>query len=84
MLTIATPSSLPESLSFFDVLLFDLSNQQSPCIPLIESLDFDGDVVAMVDRELPDEVCDRLSQRVNEVIVKPVPWSELKQKAYFE
>ncbi len=76
-------SSLPESLSLFDVLLFDFNNQQSPCIPLIESLDFDGDVVAFVDRSLPDEVCDRLKEKVTEVIVKPVPWQELKDKPYF-
>ncbi|MDJ0719777.1 MAG: helix-turn-helix transcriptional regulator [Prochloraceae cyanobacterium] len=82
-ITIATPSSLPESLSFFDVLLFDLNNQQSPCIPLIESLQFDGDVVAIVDRSLPEDIQDRLKEKVTEVIVKPVPWSELKQKAYF-
>ena len=52
-------------------------------MPLIESLEFDGDVVAFVDRSLPDDLCDRLKQKVTEVIVKPVPWSELKQKAYF-
>ncbi len=88
---IVTPRSLPESLSLFDVLLFDLSNQQSPCIPLIESLQFDGDVVAIVDRSISDDVCaplrgspwDRLSQKVTEVIVKPVPWSQLKNKPYF-
>ncbi len=82
-ITISTPRSLPDSLSIFDVLLFDLNNQQSPCIPLIESLEFDGDVVALVDRSLPDDLCDRLKQKATEVIVKPVPWSELKQKAYF-
>ncbi|MDJ0718550.1 MAG: hypothetical protein QNJ54_30720 [Prochloraceae cyanobacterium] len=80
---IATPRSMPKSLSFFDVLLFDLNNQQSPCIPLIESLDFDGDVVAFVDRSLPQDIQDRLKQKVTEVIVKPISWSELKQKAYF-
>ncbi len=83
MLTIATPRSLPDSLSVFDVLLFDLSNQQSSCIPLIDSLDFDGDVVAMVDRSLPQDIQDRLKEKVTEVIVKPVPWSELKNKFYF-
>ncbi|MDJ0717768.1 MAG: hypothetical protein QNJ54_26695 [Prochloraceae cyanobacterium] len=83
-ITIATPHSLPQSLSVFDVLLFDLNNQQSPCIPLIESLQFDGDVVAFVDRSLPEDIQDRLKEKVTEVIVKPVPWSELKQKAYFE
>ena len=80
---IATPRSLPDSLSVFDVLLFDLNNQQSPCIPLIESLEFDGDIVAFVDRSLPQDIQDRLKEKVTDVIVKPVPWSELKQKAYF-
>ncbi|MDJ0718660.1 MAG: helix-turn-helix transcriptional regulator [Prochloraceae cyanobacterium] len=83
-ITIATPRSLPDSLSIFDVLLFDLNNQQSPCIPLIDSLQFDGDVVAFVDRSLPEDIQDRLKQKVSEVIVKPVPWSELKRQAYFE
>ncbi|MDJ0718809.1 MAG: helix-turn-helix transcriptional regulator [Prochloraceae cyanobacterium] len=82
-ITIATPLSIPESLSFFDVLLFDLNNQQSPCIPLIESLQFDGDVVAFVDRSLPQDIQDRLKEKATDVIVKPVPWSELKQKTYF-
>ncbi len=82
-ITIATPLSMPECLSFFDVLLFDLNNQQSPCIPLIESLDFDGDVVAIVDRSLPQDIQDRLKEKVTEVIVKPVPWSQLKNKPYF-
>ena len=90
-ITIATPLSMPESLSFFDVLLFNLNNQQSPCIPLIESLDFDGDVVAIVDRSIPDDLCaplrgspwDRIKQKVTEVIVKPVPWEQLKDKPYF-
>nr|MDJ0719483.1 hypothetical protein [Prochloraceae cyanobacterium] len=80
---IATPCSLPDSLSVFNVLLFDLNNQQSPCIPLIESLDFDGDVVAFVDRSLPEDLCDRLKEKVAEVIVKPVPWEQLKDKPYF-
>ena len=88
---IATPSSLPESLSFFDVLLFNLNNQQSPCIPLIESLEFDGDVVAIVERSLPEDLCaplrgspwDRLKEKSTDVIVKPVPWSQLKNKPYF-
>ncbi len=82
-ITIATPRSLPDSLSVFDVLLFDLNNQQSPCIPLIESLAFDGDVVAIVDRSLPQDIQDRLKQKVTEVILKPVPWDELKEKPYF-
>ena len=42
-----------------------------------------GDVVAMVDRSLPEDIQDRLKQKVTEVIVKPVPWSELKNKIYF-
>ncbi|MDJ0718342.1 MAG: helix-turn-helix transcriptional regulator [Prochloraceae cyanobacterium] len=83
-ITIATPRSLPDSLSLFDVFLFDLNNQQSPCIPLIESLDFDGDVVAFVDRSLPQDIQDRLKEKVTEVVAKPVPWSELKDKPYFE
>ncbi len=74
---------MPESLSFFDVLLFNFNNQQSPSIPLIESLQFDGDVVAIVDRSLPQDIQDRLKDKVTEVIVKPVPWDELKEKAYF-
>ncbi len=82
-ISIATPRSLPESLSLFDLLLFDLNNQQSPCIPLIESLEFDGDVVAFVDRSLPEDIQDRLKQKVTEVIVKPVLWSELKRQPYF-
>ncbi len=57
----------------------------------IESLQFDGDVVAIVDLSLPDEVCDpasrkvqaRLKEKVTEVIVKPVPWDKLKDKSYF-
>ncbi len=82
-ITLATPRSLPDSLSIFDVLLFDLNNQQSPCIPLIDSLQFDGDVVAFVARSLPEDIQDRLKEKVTEVIVKPVPWSELKRQAYF-
>ncbi|MDJ0719516.1 MAG: hypothetical protein QNJ54_35735 [Prochloraceae cyanobacterium] len=82
-ISIATPRSLPNSLSVFDVLLFDLSNQQSPSIPLIESLQFDGDVVAFVDRSLPQDIQDRLKEKVTDVIVKPVPWSELKRQPYF-
>ncbi len=82
-ITIATPRSLPDSLSVFDVLLLDLNSQQSPCIPLIESLQFDGDVVAFVDRSLPQDIQDRLKDKATEVIVKPVPWSELKRQAYF-
>ncbi len=43
---------MPESLSFFDVLLFNLNNQHSPCIPLIESLQFDGGpMIAIFNRE---------------------------------
>ncbi len=82
-ISLATPRSLPQSLSIFDVLLFNFNNQQSPCIPLIDSLQFDGDVVAIVDRSLPNDIQDRLKDKVTEVIVKPVPWSELKQKDYF-
>ncbi len=83
-ITIATPHSLPDSLSVFDVLLFDLSNQQSPCIPLIESLDFDGDVVAMVDRSVAKDIKERLKDKVAEVIVKPVKWPDLKELPYFQ
>ncbi len=72
---------MPESLEDFDVLIFDINSQQSPCISLVESLQFEGDIVIFADASLPDDVRERLNQKATEVIVKPVPWSELKDKS---
>ena len=80
---IATPSSMPESLEHFDVLIFDINSQQSPCIPLLESLQFEGDIVIFADASLPDDVRERLNQKATELIVKPVPWEKLKDLAAF-
>ena len=83
-IAIATPSSMPESLEDFDVLIIDINSQQSPCLPLVESLQFEGDIVVFADSSLPDDEKERLKQKATEVIVKPVPWSQLKDKPYFE
>ena len=82
-IALATPHSIPESFEDFDVLIFDINSQQSPCIPLLESLEFEGEIVIFVDRSLSDDVRERLNQKATEVIVKPVPWGELKDRAYF-
>ncbi len=82
-IALATPPSMPESLEDFHVLIFDINSQQSPCIPLVESLEFEGDIVIFADASLPDDVRDRLDQKATELIIKPVPWSELKDLPYF-
>ena len=82
-IAVATPTSMPESLEDFDVLIFDINSQQSPCIPLVESLEFEGDLVILADASLPDDERERLKQKATELIVKPVAWGELKDLPYF-
>ena len=62
----------------------DINSPQSPCIPLLDSLKFEGALLVFADSSLPDDVRERLKQKATDVIVKPVPWSELKDKSYFE
>ncbi len=58
---IATPSSIPDSLEGFDILILDINSPQSPCLPLLESLEFEGDILIFADPSLPDDLRERLS-----------------------
>ena len=66
-----------------DLLIFDIKSADSPSIPLIEDISFEGDIVAFVPDSLPADVMANLSNRVTEVVVKPIDWQELKNKEYF-
>ena len=82
-ISIAIIALLPQSLEHFDTLIFDISSADSPSIPLIEDISFEGDIVVFVPDSLPTDVMANLSNRVTEVVVKPINWQELKNKEYF-
>ncbi len=49
----------------------------------MEAVEFEGDILVFADASLPDDVRERLNQKATEIIVKPMPWSQLKYKPYF-
>ncbi len=64
-----------QSLDNIDVLIFDISSADSPSIALIEEIDFKGNVLVFADPDLSQETIDRISNRVTEVLIKPINWS---------
>ncbi len=82
-----------------DIFVWDLDSQKSHGLfgnsasvnsvvvsselDLVESLQFEEDILIFADSSIPDDERERLNQKATEVIVKPVPWSELKNKDYF-
>ena len=80
---VATIPKLPQSLDNIDVLIFDISSPDSPSIPLIHKISFDGDIVVFTSEDLPDNVRAGLEDRVTDVLVKPIDWSNLRDKEYF-
>lgn len=84
LITIATIALLPGAIADVDLLIFDISSADSPSIPLIEEISFEGDIVVFAPADLPTDVMANLSNRVTEVVVKPIDWQELKNKEYFK
>ena len=82
-ITIATIAKPPESIADVDLLIFDIKSADSPSIPMIEDISFEGDIVVFAPDSLPADVMANLSSRVTEVVVKPIDWQELKNKEYF-
>ena len=82
-IVVATPLSIPESLEDFDVLILDINSQQSPCLLLIESLEFEGNIVIFADSSMPEAIRARLFNQVNDLLIKPISWNELIYKPYF-
>ena len=82
-ITIATIPTLPDSLENIDVLIFDISNADSPSLALIQDIDFDGDIIIFSTIDLPEEVRDAIDHKVTDVVVKPIDWQQLKEKEYF-
>ncbi len=80
---VTTIPKLPQSLDNIDVLIFDISTADSPSIALIEEIDFKGNILVFADADLSQETIDRISNRVTEVLIKPINWNELKTRAYF-
>ena len=80
---VTTIPKLPQSLADVDILIFDISSPDSPSIPLVEEISFEGDIVVFVPDALPADVMANLSKRVTDVVVKPIDWQELKDKDYF-
>ncbi len=80
---VTTIPKLPQSLDNIDVLVFDISTADSASIALIEEIDFKGNILVFADPDLSQEVIGRISNRVTEVLLKPIDWNELKARAYF-
>ncbi len=84
---------MPESLEEFapaapdlaqrDLLLFDISSSESEAISLIQDISFDGDISWINGSDLAENVRAGLEDKVTEVLVKPIDWSNLKDKEYF-
>ncbi|MGF1489097.1 MAG: hypothetical protein ACFBSE_18575, partial [Prochloraceae cyanobacterium] len=74
-----------------DILIIDISTPQSASFPLIKDIEFDRDIVVFIDADLPSKVRSRsdprsgasLESKVTDVVVKPIDWQELKDKASF-
>ena len=82
-ISVATATKIPETLSDFDLLVVDVTSDESPCISLIEQIEFDGALVVFADSALSEARRDRLSDQVTDLLIKPIPWNELKDKLYF-
>jgi len=80
---VTTIPKLPESIADIDILIFDISTPSSASITLIEDIEGDRDIVVFVDADLPVEVRSSLENRVTDLLVKPIDWQVLKDKAYF-
>ncbi|MDJ0728143.1 MAG: helix-turn-helix transcriptional regulator [Prochloraceae cyanobacterium] len=80
---VTTIPKLPQSLDNIDVLIFDISTADSPSIALIEEIDFKGNILVFADPDLSQEIIGRISNRVTEVLLKPIDWNELKARVYF-
>ncbi|MGF1489119.1 MAG: hypothetical protein ACFBSE_18685 [Prochloraceae cyanobacterium] len=80
---VTTIPNLPGSIADIDILIFDISTSSSASIALIEDIEFDRDIVVFVDADLPSEVRSSFESKVTDVIVKPIDWQKLKDKAYF-
>ena len=82
-ITIATISKAPESLEDLDLLIFDISSEDSHSIPLLENIYFDGDIIVFAPTDLPEAIKESISTNVTEILLKPIDWSQLKDKPYF-
>ncbi|MGF1488269.1 MAG: hypothetical protein ACFBSE_14380 [Prochloraceae cyanobacterium] len=80
---VTTTPDLPESIADIDILIFDISSPESASISLIEDIEFDRDIVVFANADLPSEVRSGLESKVTDVVVKPIDWQKLKDKAYF-
>lgn len=76
-------SNLPK-LTEFNTLIFNISELNSTAIDLIREIKYDGDIVAFVPADLPQELLSNLKNQVTDVIMKPIDWQKLKNKPYFE
>ena len=83
-ISIATVTKIPETLSDFDLLVVDVTSDESPCISLTEQIEFDGALVVFADSALSEAMRDRLSAPATDLLIKPIPWNELKDKPYFQ
>ncbi len=80
---VASIENLPESIEEFDLLLFDISSSESEAIALIEEIEFDGNMIVFAPDDLPSKVMANLSDRVTDLVIKPINWTSLKDKEYF-
>jgi len=81
-IAIATIQELPDPIDS-DILIFDISSPDSPSIALIEQISFNGDIVVFVPESFDEKIRAGLEDKVTDVVVKPIDWQKLKDKAYF-
>lgn len=80
---VVTISTLPDPLESFDLLIFDIESKCLSTIELIQHLSFDGNIIICASVDLSDKVRSSLESKLTEVLIKPIDWSELKDKPYF-
>ncbi|MGF1490378.1 MAG: hypothetical protein ACFBSE_25085 [Prochloraceae cyanobacterium] len=76
-------TKLPESLDNISILVFDIFSLDSRNISLIENIDFDGDIIVFSSQDMFAKLPLSLSNKVTEILVKPIDWKSLKDKRYF-
>ena len=80
---VTTIANLPDSIADIDILIFDISSPDSPSIPLIQEISFDGDIVVLTSEDLPENLRAGLEDKVTDLVIKPIDWSSLRDKEYF-
>ncbi|MGF1488193.1 MAG: hypothetical protein ACFBSE_13995 [Prochloraceae cyanobacterium] len=82
-ITLATISQIREIKEDFDLIIFDIQNNLTSTLALIDRISFNGDIVIFVSQELEAEVRSQLLNKVTDIVVKPLDWESLKDKPYF-